>query len=463
MAVQPPELPTGTVTFLLTDIEASTELVRRIGDRWPAVAGEHRRLLREVVADAGGHEVDARGEEFFFVFRRAHDAMAAARAGQVALAGHPWPPDAVVRVRMGLHTGEPAVGDDGGYLGLDIHRTARIAAAGHGGQVLCSGTTRALVADTDFDFLDLGEQPMKGLELAERVFQLLVPDGPREFPPLRTGPQAPFEGSERRLGAEALTRVRARAGRLPPLRRRPPAARRVADLCFALRASLSRFPEPARKEVTELARGLTDLSRAAADADRYVARIDRRALTRRLTETRELAVVSKNAQRAAEGLEQKLVLLEAVVEARRELANCIDELERRATPESVTHSDGLGVEVDTLAAHLSTAVDEAIRNAGYAAERLGRTVHRGVHRQGDVWVVRHHDSVGVERLARFDELRDARAFAKRARLDLRSLKVAEREASKRRLDAGGTGPGAGGGGIPDGGGGGGDGGGGGGF
>ena len=116
MNVAVPEQPTGTVTFLLTDVEGSTELVRRLGEGWPAVAGDHRRLLREAVAAAGGHEVDARGEEFLFAFRRAHDAVAAAAAGQRALAGFAWPADAAVRVRMGAHTGEPAVGDDGGYL-----------------------------------------------------------------------------------------------------------------------------------------------------------------------------------------------------------------------------------------------------------------------------------------------------------------------------------------------------------
>ena len=428
----PPELPAGTVTFLLTDIEASTQLVQRLGDRWPAVAGDHRRILRAAVAEAGGHEVDARGEEFFFVFRRAHDAVAAALSGQRALTAHAWPEDGIVRVRMGLHTGEPAVGDDGGYLGLDVHRAARITAAGHGGQVLCSATTRALVVEEDVGFVDLGEQPMKGLEHAERIFQILADGLPREFPRLRTGADTPFEGAERELGAEALRRVRARVGRLPSLRRRRPVARRATDVCFALRAGRAQLPERERLEVTELARAFADLSRAAADADRYLARIDTRVLTKRLAETRELAVVSKTAERAAQELERKLGRVEAVATARRELDQRMDDLERRAAQE---RADGLRREVEKLTLTLVSAFQAAIADPGYASERLRRTVHRGVHRQGDVWVVRHYDTVGIERLARFDDLRDATAFAKRARIDARFRNVAEREAARERLEA----------------------------
>jgi class 3 adenylate cyclase len=424
MTVTASELPTGTVTFLLTDIEGSTELVARMSERWPEVAAAHGRLLRAAVAAAQGHVVDARGEEFLFAFRRAQDAVAAAAEAQRALAEFTWPSDGRVRVRMGLHTGEPAVGDDGGYLGLDVHRVARICAAGHGGQVLCSATTHAILAGSRLEFLDLGEQQLKGLERAERIFQLRVPGLPREFAPLRSAAAAPFEGSERELGVAALARVRARVGRLPSLRRRPPVARRAADLCFALRATLARTPDNERGAVADLARAFLDLSRVAGDAERYLARIDRRALAKKLTETRELGVLSKRAGQAAARLEGQLALVDAVAHARQELEDAISGLEQRATATEAGQRDALRRDVDTLSTRLSAALDDGIQQVGYAAERLRRTRRRGIFRQGEVWVVRHYDTLGVEHLARFHALRDARAFRKSSQVDLRNVRAA---------------------------------------
>lgn len=135
-----PDLPSGTVTLLFTDVERSTALVQLLGERYGDGLDAHRRLLREAAARAGGLEIDCRGEEFLFAFARARDAVAAALDGQRSLAAHDWPSDGVFRVRMGVHTGEPEVRDDG-YLGLDVHRGARICAAGHGGQVLLSQST----------------------------------------------------------------------------------------------------------------------------------------------------------------------------------------------------------------------------------------------------------------------------------------------------------------------------------
>jgi class 3 adenylate cyclase len=467
MGVAAAELLTGTVTFLLTDIQGSTELVQRLGDRWPAVAGDQRRLLREAVTEVGGHEVDARSEELFFAFGRAQDAVAAAASAQRALNEHSWPADAVVRVRMGLHTGEPAVGDDGGYLGLDVHRTARICAAGHGGQVLCSATTRAILVDSDLEFVDLGEQRLKGLERPERVFQLVVPGGSREFPPLRSTAAAPFEGAERELGVAALTRVRERVGRFPSIRQRPPASRRAADICFALRATLPQVPDDGRPAVIELARAFTELSRAAGDADRYLARIDRRALAKKLADARELGVLSRNAAQLAERLDMQLHVIDALVAARGTVDARLDELERRALARPAADARTLRRDVEHVGGQLAGAVDRALREVGYAAERLRRTWHPGIYRQDDVWVVPHHDSLGVERLARFHGLREARAFRKKARLGLQAMRRSETVAGKLAAGgnagysgAGGTGDGGGGGG--DGGGGGGDGGGGGG-
>src|SRR5262245_15190169 len=130
--------PTGTVTFLFSDVEGSTEALQRLGDAYAGALGEHRRTTRDAVEQADGEVVDARGEEHFAVFARAHDAVAAAHAVQLAHRDHE------LKARIGLHTGEPSVDGDG-YLGLDVHYAARICAAGHGGQVLLSAATRALV------------------------------------------------------------------------------------------------------------------------------------------------------------------------------------------------------------------------------------------------------------------------------------------------------------------------------
>src|ERR1041385_7283623 len=169
-------LPTGVVTLLFTDVEGSTLLLRELGDDYAAALHEHRRRLRAVFADHEGVEVDTQGDAFFDAFASASNAVAAAADGQRALAVGP------IRVRMGLHTGEPRLTEEG-YVGLDVHKGARIAAVGHGGQVLLSQTTRALV---DADVRDLGAHRLKDLSAPERIYQLEV-DGPLcDFPLLKT-------------------------------------------------------------------------------------------------------------------------------------------------------------------------------------------------------------------------------------------------------------------------------------
>jgi predicted ATPase/class 3 adenylate cyclase len=168
------ELPGGTVTFLFTDVEGSTRLLQELGGGYAAALAEHRRVLRDAFAQYGGVEVDTQGDAFFVAFARAQDAVAAAAAGQKALATGP------LRVRMGLHTGEPFLTDDG-YVGLDVHRAARIASAGHGGQVLLSQTTRDLL-DPTLELRDLGEHRLKDLTSPERIYQL----GHDERPPLKS-------------------------------------------------------------------------------------------------------------------------------------------------------------------------------------------------------------------------------------------------------------------------------------
>ncbi|HEX9375144.1 MAG TPA: adenylate/guanylate cyclase domain-containing protein [Actinomycetota bacterium] len=181
-------LPTGTVTFLFTDIEGSTRLLGQLGDRYPGILAEHHDLLRAAVEGAGGTHVSTEGDAFFVVFPLASQALAGAVAAQRALVSHEWPPDGVVRVRMGLHTGEGVLGA-GGYLGIDVHRAARIAAAGHGGQILVSEATRALAqpsAPDGVSFLDLGEHRLKDLPQPEHLYQVATDGLEREFAPLRT-------------------------------------------------------------------------------------------------------------------------------------------------------------------------------------------------------------------------------------------------------------------------------------
>jgi class 3 adenylate cyclase len=200
------ELPSGTVTFLFSDVESSTRLLRELGDAWEETLAAHNRILRESFAEAGGREVDRQGDAFFAVFPTARTALESAAGAQRALAAFAWPRGAEVRVRMGVHTGEPSVGGEG-YLGVDVVRAARICSAAHGGQVLVSESTRALVGTADLR--DLGLHQLKDMEEPERLYQLVLPDLPAEFPPPRgvDRPQEPppalFAGRELELAARA--------------------------------------------------------------------------------------------------------------------------------------------------------------------------------------------------------------------------------------------------------------------
>jgi len=183
-----PELPTGTVTFLFTDIEGSTRLLQQLGDEYPGLLSEHHRLLREAVDSGDGASIGTEGDSLFAAFGSASAALGAAVAAQKALAAHRWPGEASVRVRMGLHTGEALV-LDANYVGLDVHRAARIAAVGHGGQVLLSESTRALVQQTlppDVELRDLGRHRLKDLTQPERIYETVVAGLNSKFPPLRS-------------------------------------------------------------------------------------------------------------------------------------------------------------------------------------------------------------------------------------------------------------------------------------
>ena len=188
------DLPAGTVTFLFTDVEGSTKLLHDLGaEEYARVLGEHRRVLREAFGAEQGVEVDTQGDAFFVAFPTAPGALAAAAEALEGLRLGP------IRVRMGVHTGTPHLGEEG-YVGVDVHRAARIAACGHGGQVLVSASTAALVG-TD-GLRDLGEHRLKDLSAPERIYQL----GDGDFPPLKSlhrtnlpVPATPFLGREREL------------------------------------------------------------------------------------------------------------------------------------------------------------------------------------------------------------------------------------------------------------------------
>jgi predicted ATPase/class 3 adenylate cyclase len=196
----PRDLPSGTVTFLFTDIEGSTRLLHELGDVYADALAQHRRILRNTFAAHGGIEVDTQGDAFFYAFARAADALVAAKAAQEALASGP------IRVRIGLHTGEPQVTEEG-YVGLDVHAGARVAACSHGGQVVLSKRTKELAGD-GFVLRDLGEHRLKDLREPVWLYQL----GRGSFPPLKSlsntnlpTPASSFLGRERELKkAQAL-------------------------------------------------------------------------------------------------------------------------------------------------------------------------------------------------------------------------------------------------------------------
>jgi class 3 adenylate cyclase len=186
---QPPHLPTGTLTFLFTDIEGSTRLARQLDDEWEGVLEAHRDTLRGVFAEHNGVEVGTEGDSFFVAFSRATDAIEAATQGQLALKAQPWPSGTEVRVRMGLHTGEVRETKDAGYTGLPIHEAARISSAAHGGQILLSQTVRDLLLDkvaVRGRLVDLGDHQLKDIESPVRIYELVDPHSPSQFPPIRS-------------------------------------------------------------------------------------------------------------------------------------------------------------------------------------------------------------------------------------------------------------------------------------
>ena len=188
-------LPRGTVTFLFTDIEGSTELLRALGTGYGDVRNEHGRLIEAACRANGGHVIDSQGDAYFAAFDRAADAAETAVDIQRKLAAVEWPEGLQLRVRMGLHTAEPFL-DGSGYFGLGVHRAARICAAAHGGQILVSNATAGIVEDlesAEFELRDLGEFRLKDIARPQRLFDLRVQGLEREFAP----PKAVDDGAAR--------------------------------------------------------------------------------------------------------------------------------------------------------------------------------------------------------------------------------------------------------------------------
>ncbi|HJP64989.1 MAG TPA: adenylate/guanylate cyclase domain-containing protein, partial [Actinomycetota bacterium] len=181
-------LPTGTVTFAFTDIEGSTKLLTTLGDAYADVLEAHRAIVRQTVEEIGGQEFGTEGDAFFLVFTSAPAAVRAAVEIQRRLAEAGSTGEHPIRIRLGMHTGEGVL-REGDYVGIDVHRAARIAGAGHGGQILISRATRTLVEHDLPDgasLRDLGEHRLKDIEHPEQIYQVDVAGLPTSFPPLKT-------------------------------------------------------------------------------------------------------------------------------------------------------------------------------------------------------------------------------------------------------------------------------------
>ena len=384
------EPPSGTVTLMFTDVEGSTQLVQRLGEDYAATLNTQRRLLRKAVGDAGGYEVDCRADELFAAFQSPRDGLSAAVSIQRSFSAFAWPDGVRVRLRIGLHTGVPVV-EGGAYLGLDVNRTARICSAGHGGQILLSAATRALVAE-EAEFKDLGAHSLPGLPQPERIFQLLAPGLQSSFPPLRA------EGAEPGL----LKRI------VPTARARPLT---LEEEAWRARALLAKVPRPRQKPLTELGAALFTAHRAAAQADDFLSRIDHKGLARRINSQRETAGLWQGARDELLRLERQVSSVGHLLESRQALAELAAELPSRLD-ESLEERAIVSLRDRVAAAtrELDEALAQATRTLGPLSFKLRRTLHRGVYRSGRKYVVPFVDTVGIERRKEFSTRAEACAF-----------------------------------------------------
>ena len=379
------DLPSGTVTLLFTDVEGSTLLVQELGAAYQDALAEHREILKNAIASHAGREVDCRADELLACFPSASDGLAAAIAAQLALTAR----GSRLRVRMGLHTGEPELIGDA-YIGIDVNRAARICAAGHGGQILVSRTTRDLVS-TGVQFRDLGTYLLAGVEQAERIFEVRAPGLRTSSLPLR---------AEHDPGAHHRRR---------PSLRRTTSSSQLADTAWRARRLIE--PGSLCEALTGLATGLFDADRAVHRADALLAKIDRHRIVRRLAEERQLSVASARVAELAAGTDANLASLDRLGEDRQVVSDLGAEaaalLGRSFTAHAVEQvRERLNLAIGTL--------DEQITVTAHAHDalsyRLTRTRWRGVYRLDGLYVVPFHDELGMERQREFTDAGDARRF-----------------------------------------------------
>src|SRR5436305_3845369 len=339
----------------------------------------------------------------FVAFQRAKDGVDAAVAAQQLIGAYAWPELAVVRVRMGLHTGEPVV-ESGVYLGLDVNRAARICSAGHGGQILLSQTTRDLVAGYA-ELTDLGAYALAGLPRPEQLFGLVAPGLQSDFPPLRV------EGADRSR----------RRGMLLARRSRQPS---LEEIAWRVRTLLPKAAPPFRKPLAELGAELFSGYRAMAGAENFLSQIDRKRLADRLAAQRDAAHISESAHREAETIEEQIVCVDRLLDSRQALAELAVELtsnfDKSRPDERVASFRG---RFAAATAELDDALTRAARVLDPLSFKLTRTSRRGVYRSRRKYVVPFVDDLGRDRRSEFETLAEARRF----RSGLRVAAKAQRE------------------------------------
>jgi class 3 adenylate cyclase len=391
------DLPSGTVTLLFTGVEGSTVLVHALGAAYQKALAEHRELLRDAVASHAGREVDCRADELLACFPRASDGLAAAIAAQLAMTSQ----DSQLRVRMGLHTGEPELIGDA-YIGIDVNRAARICSAGHGGQILVSQTTRDLVS-TGVQFRDLGTYLLAGVEQAERIYEVRAPGLRASSLPLRAEHETGVPGRRRR-------------GLRP---RRAAASSKLAETAWRARKLIE--PGPLRNALTGLAAELFDADRAVHRADALLAKIDRHRIVRRLAEQRQLSIVSAPVAELAAGTDAKLACLDRLGDDRQVVSDLGAEaaglLDRSFTAHAVEQiCERLKLATGTLDGQITVTA----RAHDALSYRLARTRWRGVYRLDGLYVVPYHDGLGIERQPEFTDAGEARRFRDGVKLALQA-------------------------------------------
>jgi class 3 adenylate cyclase len=379
------------VTLLFADIEGSTQLAYQLGEEYGPLLDEYRALLRRAVSD-GGAEIDCRADEFFAAFRSVPDAFAAALAAQRALRGRAWPVSrpVPVRVRIGLHTGEPIVWA-GAYLGLDVHVAVRVCAAGHGGQILVSQSTMNLLGGRA-QTRDLGLYQLAGVPWPERLFQLLAPELRVDFPPLRAA------SAERRRGIA--------------LPRRAPRVATAAEVGRRIQALLPDAEPDLRGALIALGAVLFVADRRLTAADDLLERVDQRALARRRAATR---TPRPDGPRwlwvQFEALEMQAACLNTLGNYRQDLGQCTGELlPKLPALRGVESVQRLHAQISALTDQLDEGFAQAVRVLDPLSFKRRRTRYRGVFRSGSRYVVPFYDDSGIEQQRTFESAQAARDF-----------------------------------------------------